>query len=127
MEITNEEYPFKEKLIKLCKSFENQEITINATFMGKNIPIYNCNLIGNILEDIFYPLFKEELPDFEKGPKQLSPDYYGNNKKYEFELKALCGFPLSYKIPNNVDKYDLFGNMVIPNVVEGVLKCIYSF
>jgi len=41
------------------------------------------------------------------------------------ELKLLCGFPLSYKLPSDVDKYDLFGNMVIPNVVEGVLKCIF--
>jgi DNA (cytosine-5)-methyltransferase 1 len=41
------------------------------------------------------------------------------------ELKLLCGFPLSYKLPGDVDKYDLFGNMVIPNVVEGVLKCIF--
>jgi len=41
------------------------------------------------------------------------------------ELKLLCGFPLSYKLPNDVNKYDLFGNMVIPNVVEGVLKCIF--
>lgn len=43
------------------------------------------------------------------------------------ELKLLCGFPLSYKIPEDVNEYDLFGNMVIPNVVEGVLKCIFSF
>ena len=42
------------------------------------------------------------------------------------ELKLLCGFPLSYKLPNDVNKYDLFGNMVIPNVVEGVLKCIFQ-
>ena len=41
------------------------------------------------------------------------------------ELKLLCGFPLSYQLPDDVDKYDLFGNMVIPNVVEGVLKCIF--
>jgi len=41
------------------------------------------------------------------------------------ELKLLCGFPLTYKLPDDVDKYDLFGNMVIPNVVEGVLKCIF--
>jgi DNA (cytosine-5)-methyltransferase 1 len=41
------------------------------------------------------------------------------------ELKLLCGFPLTYNIPNDVDKYDLFGNMVIPNVVEGVLDCIF--
>jgi len=25
------------------------------------------------------------LNDFEEGPKQLSPDYYGMNKEYEFE------------------------------------------
>ena len=41
------------------------------------------------------------------------------------ELKLLCGFPLSYKLPVDVNKYDLFGNMVIPNVVEGVLKCVF--
>jgi DNA (cytosine-5)-methyltransferase 1 len=41
------------------------------------------------------------------------------------ELKLICGFPLSYKLPDDVDKYDLFGNMVIPNVVEAVLKCIF--
>jgi DNA (cytosine-5)-methyltransferase 1 len=41
------------------------------------------------------------------------------------ELKLLCGFPLSYTIPVDVNKYDLFGNMVIPNVVEAVLKCVF--
>jgi DNA (cytosine-5)-methyltransferase 1 len=41
------------------------------------------------------------------------------------ELKLLCGFPLSYRLPSDVNKYDLFGNMVVPNVVEGVLKCIF--
>lgn len=41
------------------------------------------------------------------------------------ELKLLCGFPLSYKIPDGVDKYDLFGNMVIPNVVEGILDYLF--
>jgi DNA (cytosine-5)-methyltransferase 1 len=40
------------------------------------------------------------------------------------ELKLLCGFPLSYVLPAGVDKYDLFGNMVVPNVVEAVLKCV---
>lgn len=46
-------------------------------------------------------------------------------KLNDTELKLLCGFPLSYQIPTDVDKYDLFGNMVIPNVVEGLLKCIF--
>lgn len=52
------------------------------------------------------------------------------DKKYlrklnDKELKLLCGFPLSYQLPGDVDKYDLFGNMVVPNVVEAVLKCLY--
>ena len=46
-------------------------------------------------------------------------------KLNDTELKLLCGFPLSYRLPSDVNKYDLFGNMVIPNVVEGVLKCIF--
>ena len=46
-------------------------------------------------------------------------------KLNDIELKLLCGFPLSYQIPAEVDKYNLFGNMVIPHVVEGVLKCIF--
>jgi len=41
------------------------------------------------------------------------------------ELKLLCGFPLSYNLPDGINKYDLFGNMVIPTVVEGLLKCIF--
>jgi hypothetical protein len=42
------------------------------------------------------------------------------------ELKLLCGFPMSYNIPDDVNKYDLFGNMVIPDVVECVLNCIFK-
>ncbi len=41
------------------------------------------------------------------------------------ELKLLCGFPKTFIIPNNVNKYDLFGNMVIPNVIEAILNIIF--
>jgi DNA (cytosine-5)-methyltransferase 1 len=41
------------------------------------------------------------------------------------EIKELCGFSKSYILPNNVDKYDLFGNTVVPQVVEAVLECIF--
>lgn len=46
-------------------------------------------------------------------------------KLNDSELKSICGFQTSYKLPDGVDKYDLFGNMVVPNVVEAVLKCIF--
>jgi DNA (cytosine-5)-methyltransferase 1 len=42
------------------------------------------------------------------------------------ELKKICSFPENYKIPNNVNKYDLFGNMVTPNVIFQILKLIYN-
>ena len=42
------------------------------------------------------------------------------------ELKLSCGFPKSYQIPQGVNKYDLFGNMAIPTVIEGILKCIFG-
>ena len=90
---TFKEYPNGEKLIELCKSFEEQEISLTATFMGKIIPICNCNAVGDILEDIFYPTIKDKLDDFEEGPKQSSPDYYGTNKTFEFEQKVFMKQP----------------------------------
>jgi hypothetical protein len=88
-----EEYPNNEILVNLCKSFEEQEITLTAIFMGQNIQIYNCNAVGDILEDIFYPVIKDKLDDFEEGPKQASPDYYGINKNFEFEQKVFMKHP----------------------------------
>lgn len=42
------------------------------------------------------------------------------------ELKRMCGFPDSFIIPPNVsNKYDLFGNMVVPTVVTAILGLIY--
>ena len=88
-----DEYENKNKLIEICKSFENQYISLNATFMGIEIPVYNCNAVGDILEDIFYPIFKKVLDDFEEGPKQAPPDYYAMNKKYAFEQKVFMCNP----------------------------------
>lgn len=89
----DQNYDNEDKLIQLCKSFENEKVSLNATFMGKNIPICNCNAVGDILEDVFYPIFKEELDDFEEGPKQASPDYFGMNKTFEFEQKVFMTNP----------------------------------
>lgn len=40
------------------------------------------------------------------------------------ELKKLCGFPHDYIIPDGVNEYDLFGNMVVPNVITALLEFI---
>jgi hypothetical protein len=88
-----QKYPNSEMLMNICRSFEAQEISITVTFMGKSIPICNCNAVGDILEDVFYPLIKEQIDDFEEGPKQASPDYYGLNKSFEFEQKVFMKSP----------------------------------
>lgn len=40
------------------------------------------------------------------------------------EIKKICGFPSSFIIPNDVNKYDLFGNMVTPPVITALLDII---
>jgi hypothetical protein len=93
MSLNIENYPNSEILYDVCKSFEGQSIILSVTFMNKNIEICNCNIIGNMLEDIFYYVIKDKLIDFEKGPKQLSPDFYGFNKNFEFEQKVFMKYP----------------------------------
>ena len=41
------------------------------------------------------------------------------------ELKKLCGFPESFIIPEDVNAYDLFGNMATPPVITSILTLIY--
>jgi len=42
------------------------------------------------------------------------------------EIKKICGFPENFQIPEDVDKYDLFGNMVVPPVIVGILGVIFT-
>jgi hypothetical protein len=107
-----QQYPNSEILINICKSFKEQEIILTAIFMGRTIPIYNCNAVGDILEDIFYPLIKNKLDDFEKGPKQASPDYYGINKYFEFEQKVFMKNP-NFDIGNFIFFFSKFSNAIL--------------
>jgi hypothetical protein len=86
-------YPNLEALDTLCKSFVGKKIYLNATFNGRSYPIMNPNLVGDLLEDIFYPLYKEVCVDFEEGPKQESPDFFGHGKEFQFEQKAFYNSP----------------------------------
>ena len=46
-------------------------------------------------------------------------------KMTDIELKQICGFPVDFQIPQEVDKYDLFGNMVCPPVITSILETLY--
>lgn len=86
-------YPNLEGLNQLCTSFIGKKIQLTASFNNRTIPIKNPNLIGDLLEDLFFPFYKETCPDFEEGPKQECPDFFAGNKAYQFEQKAFLGSP----------------------------------
>ena len=116
---TIQQYPNREILLSICKSLEEQDISLTATFMGRSIHICNSNAMGNILESIFYPIIKDKLDDFEKGPEQASPDYYGLNKQFEFEQKVFMKSP-SFDIGN----FTSYVNMLCQD--EGVYKKLFK-
>jgi len=45
------------------------------------------------------------------------------NKK---EIKKICGFPDTFQIPNNVNYFDLFGNMATPPVLEELFRIMLA-
>lgn len=66
--------------------------TLNS---GENISgeINNCNIIGNCMEDILFPIIEKNIPTFEKGPPGQKPDFINVGSKskfisYEYELKC---------------------------------------
>jgi hypothetical protein len=78
------------RLEETCSSFVGQTIKLTATFMGRDIRIDNANAAGDILEDVFFSVLKD-LGDFEEGPKQASPDFYGGGREFQFEQKVYRG------------------------------------
>jgi hypothetical protein len=87
--------------------------------MNQVIQFCNCNAVGDIVETIFFPILKKELVDLEEGPKQSSPDFYGMNKEYEFELKVFMKNP-GFDIGNFVS----YINQLCE--IDGVYRKIYK-
>jgi hypothetical protein len=87
------EYPHIESLRTMCKGFIGEKINLITTFKGRSIPINNVNIVGDLLEDVFFPFYKDACPDFEEGPKQESPDFFAYDKEFQFEQKVFCGSP----------------------------------
>lgn len=53
----------------------------------------NCNSTGDILESVVYNHLEDYIPNIEKGPKQASPDFWCNDREYEYEHKSFCAHP----------------------------------
>jgi hypothetical protein len=81
-------YHATDSLVDFCRSLKQKKISIYAKFLDRETKFSNCNAVGDIFESLLFPFLKETLPDFEKGPKQNSPDFFADNKQFEFELKT---------------------------------------
>ena len=82
-------------IVSTCSKFVGHSVKLYALFDYDECttPILNCNTIGDILENVFFPRLKEQIPNIEEGPKQASPDYWTNNKEFEYEQKVFTQSP----------------------------------
>jgi hypothetical protein len=87
------EYQNLKELERLCESFIGKSFKLEVSFNGVSLPIINPNLVGDLLEDLFYPFYKKTCSDFERGPKQQPPDFYAGGRTFRFEQKAFYGSP----------------------------------
>ena len=90
--------PDTSEIKKICESLINSKIYISFRIILQNGNNYNgeinnCNIVGDIMEDILYPYIKNYISSFEKGPKQASPDFYNREKQWEWELKCFNNKP----------------------------------
>lgn len=81
------------RLEAICASFVGQIVQLQLTFMGRQIQVINTNIVGDLLEDVFYHGGLKDLEDFEEGPLQESPDFYAQNKEFLFEQKTFAKTP----------------------------------
>lgn len=93
--------PDLQTLCSVCHKFIGKKCKLLAIFDydDKTTPISNCNIVGDVLENVFYQRLREKLPLFKNGPKQKSPDFWNRNKKYEYELKCFTKSP-SFDLSN---------------------------
>lgn len=99
---------------------------------GKRVPNESLTIGYNIAKGkLSFPISKILHPD-EFCPTLTATDssklsvLVGNTVRQlnEKELKRLCGFPEHFSLPQGVNKYDLFGNMVCPPVVTEILEAL---
>lgn len=93
--------PNYDNLVERCNNFVSHKIKLLASFSfdDKQTQVSNCNAVGDILESIFYPRFKQIMPSMKVGPKQSSPDFWTERKKFEYEMKTYTIKP-SFDIAN---------------------------
>lgn len=91
-------YGKTEILMNACKNMVGENVKLYASFCGQDYVISNCNLVGDVLETICLVQLQTCLDDIELGPKQASPDFWCDNRLFEYEHKVYmkqAGFDLA--------------------------------
>lgn len=84
----------------ICESLIGYTTTISFTMISPTGErhqgiINNCNIVGNCLEDIVLPIIQKKVNTFKEGKKQVSPDFYNNECRYELKtFRRTAGFDI---------------------------------
>lgn len=97
----------------------NYEISLTNGEMFKS-QLNDCNVVGNSLENIIFPILRNKIPTFQKGEKQKSPDFFDSNSKIEFELKAFKKSPCF-----DVANFNSYINQINTNLSNKVFNTYY--
>lgn len=80
------------RVISGYRSLVGQQVKLYAEVMGRKIPFCNPNCFGDIAEDIMLAHIQPNVPEFRPGPKQASPDFFGEGLQ-EYEQKVFANTP----------------------------------
>ena len=99
--------PQTQEIERICRSLIGSKTIISYRTIKSDGEIIsgeldNTNIVGDSMENILYECIHKQIPSFEKGPKQASPDFY-NSKIWEWELKCFTGSP-NFDI-SNLNRY----------------------
>tara|TARA_B100001123_G_C15260247_1_gene1006316 strand:- start:701 stop:1387 length:687 start_codon:yes stop_codon:yes gene_type:complete len=115
--------PNEQEIKNICKSLIGSTIKINYELTlpnGENHSgeIINSNIIGNCMENILYPIIRNKIDTFEKGPPGQKPDFINSKSKtnghcYEmkcfkknpgFDIGSITGFLEDISKPDGVQE-----------------------
>jgi len=112
-------YPYVRDLKTVCQKFAGQSVRVTHEFMGESAPVDNINIVGDLLEDVFFPHLKKNIPDpdFKRGPPNAYPDFHGG-AMFGIEQKVFIGKP-----GFDVGHFQSYVNQLAEE--EGVMKKLF--
>jgi len=85
-------FPNEDRFVEHCRSYIGKKFGITASFDDENSEkIVNHNIIGDILENLMYPVYRRCI-HIVQGPRQQPPDFIAYDDWF-IEQKSFLGSP----------------------------------